>query len=354
MSHRHWRQLLGLSFLVVAAVVSAQSGSGPNNSYPNPYQTIENWAQLPPGRIMGSTSAVAIDRDGTSVWLADRCGADGAGSKQNCLTNNTVDPIMKFDASGKLVKSFGAGTLVAPHGIYVDHEGNVWVTDYQDNGPVPGGAAGRGRNPAATRGHQVLKFSAEGKLLMTLGKPGGADAPDYFNVPGAVIVDRSGNIYVGDGGHSGSVKQSRILKFDSSGKLIQTIGGPGSGPGEFSQVHHLAFDPSGRLFVADRGNNRVQIFDKEGKFVAEWKQFGRPSAVFVDQHDVVYVADDESTPKNNPGFDRGMRIGSAKDGKVMYYIPPPSDADGLAVDRNGNVYGAEVNQRTIKKYVKKP
>jgi sugar lactone lactonase YvrE len=188
---------------------------------------------------------------------------------------------------------------------------------------------------------------------MTLGKPGGAAPPEYFSVPGAVIVDRAGNIFVGDGGHAGAFKESRILKFDKTGKLIQTIGKPGSAPGEFNQVHALAFDKRGRLFVADRGNNRLQIFDRDGKFVAAWTQFGRPSAVFVDQNDVLYVADDESTPKNNPGFNRGMRIGSAVDGAVKYYIPPPSDADGLAVDKNGVIYGAEVNQGIVQRYVRK-
>jgi sugar lactone lactonase YvrE len=152
------------------------------------------------------------------------------------------------------------------------------------------------------------------------------------------------------------------VKFSKDGKFIKTWGKRGSAAGEFDTPHGLAFDSRGRLFVADRGNNRIQIFDQDGKFLEEWKQFSRPSGIYIDRNDVLYVADSESNSKTNPGWKRGIRIGSVKDGKVTAFIPDPepdpekvitSAAEGVAADAQGNVYGAEVGTRALKRYVKK-
>ena len=367
-----------LLLLVAALQLSAaQSAPSPTNDAPNPYRTVENWAQLPEGRKWGSLSAVEIDKDGKSIWVAERCGGNSA-----CLDSPTVDPILKFDASGKLVKSFGAGMLVSPHGIYVDRDGNIWVTDYQDNAPRPArGAApaagqvppppGTGpqpvpaaRGPAgpatgSTKGHQVFKFSPDGKLLMTLGEPGGGVEPKYFFQPNDVIVAPTGEIFVSQGHGQG---QSEVLKFSKDGVFIKRWGKTGTGPGEFDQTHALAFDARGRLFVGDRNNNRIQIFDKDGNFIEQWTQFSRPSGIFIDKRDNIYVADSESVSvaRNHPDWKRGIRIGSVKDGKVVAFIPDPvenatttSAAEGVAVDAQGNIYGAEVGPRTLKRYVKK-
>ena len=288
--------------------------------------------------------------------------------------------ILKFDENGNLVKSFGAGIFIAPHGIYVDGQGNVWITDYQDNAPLPAGRGGRGTTagagaggggrasapsgpigprPGATKGNQVYKFSPDGKLLMTLGKPGGAAEPDYFYAPNDVIVAPNGDIFVSEGHGAGN---NRILKFTKDGKLIKSWGKLGTGPGEFDQPHSLAFDSKGRLYVADRNNNRIQIFDQDGNFISELKQFSRPSGVFIDKHDMIYVADSESesVSRNHDGWKRGIRIGSLNDGKVIAFIPDPvekttgtSAAEGVAADAKGNVYGAEVGPMALKKYVKK-
>jgi DNA-binding beta-propeller fold protein YncE len=333
---------LGAAIIIFVAVpgASARAQTGPN-SQPNPYRTVDNWAQLPEGRKLGQTIGVQIDPDGKSVWVFDRCGSDScAGS--------SVAPILKFDPSGKLVKSFGAGKFVWPHGLHVDREGNVWATD------------GRGKDG---QGHQVFKFSPEGVIVMTLGKAGVAgDGPDTFNAPSAVLIAANGDIFVADG-HGGDTN-ARIMKFSASGKFIKTWGKQGSGPGEFKLPHTLAIDSAGRLFVGDRPNNRIQIFDQDGKFLAEWKQFGRPSGVFIDKNDIIYVTDSESNNTQNPGFKRGIRIGSAKDGKVTAFIPDPlpakegsgpgtgSAAEGVAADVDGNVYGAEVDARMLKRYVK--
>jgi streptogramin lyase len=364
---------LGVAMALSQAVVLSQAGTppaaqavaSPVNEAPNPYRTVENWARLPAGRMWGSLSAVEIDRDGKSIWVAERCGGNSA-----CVDSPAVDPILHFDASGKLVKSFGAGLLVSPHGIFVDKDGNVWVTDYQDNAPRParGGpgaapAPARGAGPVgqaagATRGHQVFKFSPDGKILMTLGEPGGAVDPKYFFQPNDVIVAGNGDIYVSQGHGQGA---SEILKFSKDGKLVKRWGRTGTGPGEFDQPHALAFDSRGRLFVGDRNNNRIQIFDREGTFLEEWTQFSRPSGIFIDKRDRIYVADSESgsVARNHPGWKRGIRIGNVKDGKVTAFIPDPNEnatgtsaAEGVAADDQGNVYGAEVGPRTLKRYVK--
>jgi sugar lactone lactonase YvrE len=235
--------------------------------------------------------------------------------------------------------------ILFPHGICVDKDGNVWITD------------GQGRDG---KGHQVFKFSPDGKLLMTLGKAGVAgDGPDTFNQPSDVIVAPNGDIFVADG-HGGN-SNARIVKFNKDGKFIKTWGKKGSGPGEFDTPHSLAFDSRGRLFVADRNNNRIQIFDQDGKFLDEWKQFSRPSGLYIDKNDVLYAADSESNAMRHPGWKRGMRVGSAKDGTVTAFIPDPepdpdhsgtSAAEGVVADARGNIYGAEVGPKGIKKYVK--
>ena len=199
------------------------------------------------------------------------------------------------------------------------------------------------------KGHQVFKFSPDGKILMTLGKAGvPGDGPDTFNRPSAVVVAANGDIFVADGHGSpaNSKVNARIVKFNKDGKFIKSWGKLGTAPGEFNGPHTIALDSKGRLFVGDRSNNRIQIFDQNGKFIAEWKQFGRPSGIFIDKDDTMYVADSESTDKPgygyNPGCKRGIRIGSAKTGKVTAFIPDP-DPKG-AFQRRGRRCGGSSGQ----------
>jgi sugar lactone lactonase YvrE len=354
--------------------LSAQNSAQPTSDLPNPYQTIENSFQLPEGRTWGATSAIDVGRDGRTIWVAERCGGNSA-----CMQTN-LDPVLHFDAaSGKLLGSFGAGLIASPHGIHVDRDGNIWVTDYSDNAPAAArgagrGAAGRGADgraaagprgrgapqpiprPGATKGHQVIKFSPEGKVLLTLGPPGGAAPPACCYTPTDVVTNAAGDIFVAVGHGS----NGRIMKFARDGTFVKSWGEQGAGRGQFATPHALAIDARGRIFVADRGNNRIQIFDQEGTFLDEGRQFGRLSDVFIDQNDVLYGADSESDATRNPGFSRGIRIGSARDGKVTALIPDPevtdattSAAEGVAVDRDGNVYGAQVGTPTVKKYVKR-
>ncbi len=193
---------------------------------------------------------------------------------------------------------------------------------------------------------------------MTLGKAGGAAEPGYFYQPNDVLVAPNGDIFVSEGHGAGN---NRVLKFDKNGKFLMEWGKLGTGPGEFDQPHALAFDSKGRLFVGDRNNNRVQVFDQSGKFIMEFRQFSRPSGIFITKDDVLYVADSESesVSRNHNGWKRGIRWGKISDGKILGFIPDPiekatntSAAEGVAVDKNGNIYGAEVGPRALNKYVK--
>ena len=345
---------------VLPGMVRAQADMAPTNTLPNPYRTIEGWAKMPAGRSWGSTSAVDVDRDGVSIWVAERCSTNQRG----CLVNNTLDPVLKFDTNGNMVESFGAGLIVWPHGIHVDREGNVWVVDGQDNRPqTPRG--GRDGQPAPppqpmpdrVYGHQVIKFSPTGQVLLRLGREGGVPMDqkaaagarnDFFWQPNDVHTAPNGDIFVAEGHGQGG---DRIIKFNSRGEYIAEWGGRGTGPVQFNQPHALAMDSQGRLFVADRGNNRIQILDQNGRFIAEWYQFSRLSGIYIDANDILYGADSESGSVNpdHGSWTRGIRVGNARTGEVTALIPDPNPdcsgtctAEGVVADRNGVIYGAEV------------
>jgi sugar lactone lactonase YvrE len=263
----------------------------------------------------------------------DRCGAT------EC-TNSTLAPMEKFDSSGKFQKALGADMFAIPHGFYIDREGNVWGGDQiARNG----------------KGADLIKFAPDGKVLMVLGKPGmPGNGPGYLTTGSAVVVAPNGEMYVADGHGAGT--NDRIVKFSKDGQFITAWGKHGKGPGEFDTPHGIALDSMGRVYVADRANNRIQIFEPDGKFVAEWKQFGRPSDVTIDKNDMIYAADSQSTPSNNPGFKQGIRIGSVKDGKVTAFIPEPSAEagapEGVGVDDAGNIYAGWTAKMAVRRYVK--
>ena len=327
------RMMLGVAAAIVVMVPLLGAGAYAQD---NPYRE-DGWAKMPDGRKIGGTSAIDIDRDG-NIWIFERCGGS------SCAGSNLA-PILKFDPSGKpLNKGFGAGMFVFPHGIHADRDGNVWVADAQGNDG---------------KGHQVVKFSPEGKVLLTLGKAGvTGDGQDTFNQPSDVVTAPNGDIFVADG--RGGNSNARIVKFSKDGKFIKAWGKKGTGPGEFDTPHGLAFDSKGRLFVADRSNSRIQIFDQDGNFLDQWKQFGRPSGMFIDANDALYVIDHTSNAKLNPGFKRGIRIGGTQDGTVKALIPglgteseTQSVGEGVAADAMGNVYMSETAGMMVRKYVGK-
>ena len=317
---------------------------------PNPYRQVDSWASLPGGRTMGAVGGVTMDPDGEHLWAVIRCDATAPNRFGNECLDSDLDPVLKFDMDGNVVESFGGGMFIWPHGIHVDSEGNVWVTD----------AVAEGRTPDGTRGHQVIKFSPTGRVLMTLGTPGKPGVGhNSFNAPADVVVADNGDIFVADG--HGDNTNNRIVKFSKDGTFIKSWGKTGYAPGEFRTLHAIAMDAEGRIYVGDRSNNRIQIFDQEGEFLAQWTQFGRPSGIFFDDHGRIFVADSESDDVQNPGWEMGIRIGEVATGWVTEFILYPwgdprevagNGAEFVAVDRDGNIYGGEPRPRRIQKYIR--
>jgi sugar lactone lactonase YvrE len=305
----------------------------PVDDLPNPYNRVEPWAVLPEGMVLGAVIGAEPGPDG-NVYVLHRC-------FENSCVDRPEDPILKLDPAGRLLASWGAGLYAFPHGFHVDPEGNVWTTD--------------------TELHQVLKFTSDGDLLMTLGQAGVAgDLPGAFNQPTDVVVGPEGNVYVTQG-HSaagaGPATHSRVARFSGDGIYVDSWGTLGSGPGELNRPHTIAIDSQDRLFVGDRSNNRIQIFDLDGRYLDAWTQFGRPSGIYITNDDTIYVADSESWGPDNPGWRKGIRVGSARDGSVAYFIEDiestteeHSGAEGVGVDAEGNVYGAVVRRRMLERH----
>ncbi len=375
MKTHHLTSIAMLAVVVFFADVKPFAQSG----LPNPYRPVKgladggglmvpggDWARLPGGREMGPPASMYVDVDGESIWAFIRCDetnpvtvANGGRFGIDCLDQNgrikNIDTIYKFDAKGNVVKSFGAGMFIWPHGLHVDREGNVWGTDAAGQDAVAMAAKAGGKF-----GHQVVKFSPDGKVLMRLGEAGvpGSDERHFIS-PSAVAVAANGDIFVADG--HGINENNRVVKFSKDGKFIKAWGRTGYAPGEFRTLHALAIDARGRVFAADRGNNRIQIFDQEGKHLSTWLQFGTPSGIAFDDKDQIYVADSESDNVTNPGFEQGIRIGDARTGWVTAFILDNggdprtltgSGAEFVTVDRQGNVFGGEPRPRVLRKYVK--
>jgi len=334
-------------FLALAAVCGesvAQSVApvvhGVRNDLPRPYVTQRDWGELPEGMAWAAVTAVEPAPDGRTIYVVHRCAA-------NSCDGRNEPPILKYDYEGNLLASFGAGLFVFPHGATVDKDGNLWVTDARDNGE---------------RGHQVIKFSPAGEVLMTLGQPGvGGTGPGLLYWPNDVVIDpMDGDIFVAESHRNGL--NNRIVQFAADGTYIKAFGSKGDGPGQLSEPHSIAMDSRGRLFVGDRENNRIQIFSQEGEYLDEWRQFGRPSGLFITPDDTLYVADSESGPDTGAneltGIMKGIRIGSAVDGTVHAFIEdlepltdPHSGAEGVGVDAEGNVYGAVVRRQMLERHV---
>ncbi len=332
----------------------------PVNSAPeaSPYRAVRDWAELTiEQRPWGGTNNVAIDRDGKTVWATDRCTAP---INPGCLGTQS-NPIHHFDENGREIGGFGGGMFVWPHGLHVDRDGNIWVTDAR----LPTADELVQYPDARGKGSVVVKFSPDGKVLMTLGTPGvRGNPPAALSEPTAVITDPgNGDIYVAESHMDINAPDlvGRISVFDATGKFLRTIGKAGMGPGEFRTPHAMAFDSKGNLIVADRSNHRVQMLTKSGVFVREYANFSRVSGLAVGPNDVLFAADSESTEAIHPGWSRGVRIGSLSDGRVTTFIPPhqtnsPEGAmgEGIAIDPDGNLYMAESILLGVTKFVKEP
>jgi DNA-binding beta-propeller fold protein YncE len=341
------KQLTQLALAAVATGITAESAG---QALPNPYRLADGWARFPNGREIGAVGDVDIDIDGEHVWAVVRCDAGPDRFGWECLDSD-LDPVVKFDSEGRAVASFGGGMFIWPHGIEIDPDGNVWVTDAVSAERTPEGG---------DRGHQVIKFSPTGEVLMVLGTPGepGSDE-NHFNAPSDVVVASSGDVFVADG--HGDATNNRVMKFSGDGAFLASWGQTGYAPGEFRTLHAIAIDTTGRIFVGDRSNNRIQLFDQDGQHLATWTQFGRPSGIFFDAHGRIFVADSESDDLQNPGWEMGIRIGDSATGWVEEFIlyqwgdprtPAGNGAEFVAADAAGNLFGGEPRPRKLQKYVR--
>ena len=319
-------------------LVAAYGPIANSNDRPNPYTRIEPWGDAPPGNN-GEWAAVTGAEGGPdgNLYVLHRCVG-------NSCVDRPEPPIVKLDPrTGERLATFGEGLMAFPHGFHIDFEGNVWTTD-TGNGDAPGG-------------HLVRKFSPDGELLMTIGRSGVAgDTPDLLREPTDVVVSPEGTIFVTEG-HTKNAPYSRLTKYAADGSFIERLGSTGQGHLQLSAPHGIAMDTEGRLFIADRDNNRIMIWDQEGGYIDQWTQFGRPSGVYIDHTDTIYVADSESWGPDNPAWKKGIRIGSAKTGQVHYFLEDiesrdfaHSGAEAVGVDAQGNVYGGVVRRQMLERH----
>jgi sugar lactone lactonase YvrE len=309
------KRVLAVTLVLIASAGVATIHSSKVRAADQKYQLVENWAQLPPGMQWGVMSAVDIDSHGT-IYAFKR---SEPGEKAGAMSSM----VMVIDPHGKFLRSWGEHTFMSAHGLRVLRDGFIWITD--------------------KTGDQVFKFSPDGELLMTLGKKGVAgdnDSTDALNGPSDVVIGKNGDIFVSDGEST----NTRVVKFSKDGKFIKCWGTKGSGPGELNLPHNIAMDSEGRLYVADRTNKRIQVFDQDGKYLDQMTQFGAPAAIFITKDDMLYVV--AGAPEN------WLTIGT-KDGKVLDKVEGLNAPHWVAVDSSGAVYIAEVAGQALLKFVKK-
>ena len=344
----HTLLLAACAALLPAPAMAQSADAAARNDLPRPYDTEQDWAKLPPGLAWASVTSVEVSPDGF-VFAIHRC-------FENSCADRSEPAILKFDKDGKFIQSFGAGMFSFPHGSALDQEGNLWVTDL-------GGSFFTGPKEGEDPGGKIVKFDPNGKVLLVIdrAKLGSSEVIDQ---PTDLVVTPSGELFVTEG-HAPKGRAYRVVHFSKDGAVLGSWGKGGEAPGDFGEPHGIAIDTKGRLYIGDRQNNRVEIFDQTGKFIDQWHQFGRPSGIFVDKHDRLYVADSESSSdgsrNKDPNIRRGIRIGSAETGEVTAFIedgeanePRRSGAEGVSVDEAGNVYGAVVGRHMLERHVPKP
>lgn len=294
---------------------------------------VEAWPQWPAGSAPGLCAGVGVDSR-NRVFVFHRCGRLWTNPfPKEPIPQATVSVI--DGASGQVLNSWGAGMFVMPHGLTIDREDHVWLTDVGL--------------------HQVFKFSAEGRLLMTLGERGvpGADHA-HFNLPTDVAVLHDGSFYVSDG-----YRNARVMKFGADGRFEFEWGTKGVGPGEFDLPHGIALDSKGRVYVCDRSNSRVQVFDGRGAYLDAWKgpHIGRPYGISISADDHVFVIDGGEPSMRKS--ERGKAVELDAQGRVLDTFGSPGSGPGqfqlghdIAAGPDGAVYVAEGTGARVQKFVR--
>lgn len=316
-------QLIGLSLLLATSALA------------QPYhEVVSDWPKLPEGHVLGLCAGVGVDAQ-NRVFVFHRSGRKWS----NPFPKEPISPptVSVIDGgSGKLLATWGQNRFIMPHGLTVDHEGNLWLTDVGL--------------------HQVFKFTPEGKLLLTLGEravPGGDHA--HFNLPTDVAVLRDGSFYVSDG-----YKNTRVMKFSADGQFQFEWGARGKGNGEFNLPHGIAVDVQGRVIVCDRENERLQVFDAKGGFLHEWKgpQIGKPYGVGMGPNGHVFVIDGGS-PSLKPA-ERGKAVELDASGTVIDTFGSSGSGPGqfqlghdIALGPDGAVYVAEGTGARVQKFARR-
>lgn len=320
------------TFTIAAGLVAAAMGAFAAEPTPGRFAVVHGWPQLPEGRALGSATGVDLNGRGEVhvFHRANRVWSDPFPTDP--IAQSTIEV---FDAeSGRHLRSWGANLFVMPHGLSIDAEENVWVTDVAL--------------------HQVFKFDRSGRLLLTVGERGvpGAEG-GRFNRPTDVAVLPDGSFLVSDG-----YRNTRVARFDREGRFVTQWGAPGQGPGQFDVPHAIKIGPDGRVYVADRENDRVQVFEPDGRFVAQWKdpRIGRPYSLAL-LADGAVLTDGGHQPKSGP-----ERSGVAivdHDGKVVERFGRWGNYDGqfqmahdAAVGPDGALYVVDVQGRRVQKFVR--
>jgi sugar lactone lactonase YvrE len=285
------------------------------------YVAVPNPLPVPDAAAMGASSDVAFDAKGHLYVLS-----------------RGTQPLTEFDENGKFIRAFGEGLFTRSHGIRIDKDGNIWATDV--------GA------------HTVMKLSPKGDVLLTLGtkgKPGEwneAAGSRLLNEPNDIVFGANGDLFITQGHTPGAGKgDPRVLKFDKNGNFIKTWGGKGTEPGKFDVAHGIAIDAKGLLWVTDRENQRIQIFDQDGKYIREVKYAGLPCSLDIGK-EYIYMVN---------GF-AGQLLKLDLDGKVLAAVGKPGaagtwgefgEAHFIAVSPKGEIYVADSVNRAVQKFVKK-
>jgi DNA-binding beta-propeller fold protein YncE len=293
----------------LAAVAALHAGSASQvRSATARYHAVANWATLAPGTTWGVMSWVDVDRQG-NIYVFQR--------------SDPSAKVMVFDAGGRYVRSWGEDMFAYPHALRVLRDGHIWTTDRQLQ--------------------QIFCFDTDGRLLVTIGRRGlkGDDSSrDRFNGVSDVVMADDGTLFVSDG-EGGN---HRIVQLTREGRFIKSWGSAGDGPGELDGPHCVTLDAQGRVYVCDRANRRIQVFDRQGAFVAEMKQFGTPASIVITDEGLMYVA--AGAPENK------VTIGTT-DGAVLQTIDGLDSPHGIGVGPDGSLYVAQSSGKAVLKYARR-